>query len=207
MITPSQTNRPQILGRQLQEHFLEMLPQIRSQACRAFRRLQREQREEMVQEVVANAFCRFVSLVHQGKANRAFGTPLANFAIRQAIAGRRVGSKSRSLDVSSPLARAARGFLVERLDGVQGEWRAALVEDRRASPADTAAARIDVAAWFRALSESQRRIASALAMGETTSEVARLFGLSAARVSQIRCLLHASWQTFQGGEERRRSAS
>ena len=198
MIAPAQTKRPQILGRPLQEQFLEMLPQIRSQACRAFRRLQREQREEMVQEVVANAFCRFVRLVQQGKASRAFGTPLANFAIRQAIAGRRVGSKSRSLDVGSPLARAARGILVERLDGEPGEWRAALVEDRRASPADTAAARIDVAAWFRALSESHRRIASALAMGETTSEVARLFGLSAARVSQIRCLLKANWQRFQG---------
>ena len=206
MIAPVQTKRPQILGRQPQEQFLEMLPQIRSQACRAFRRLQREQRDEMVQEVVANAFCRFMGLVHQGKASRAFGTPLANFAIRQAIAGRRVGSRSRSLDVSSPLVCAARGILVERLDDEQSEWRAALIEDRRASPADTAAARIDVTAWFRALSESHRRIASALAMGETTSEVARLFGLSAARVSQIRCLLYASWQTFQGGVEWRRSA-
>ena len=203
MIAPAQTKRPQILGRPLQEQFLEMLPQIRSQACRAFRRLQREQRDEMVQEVIANAFCAFVSLVRRGKANTAYATPLANFAIRQTIAGRRVGSSSKIDDVTSPFAHAARGILVERLDGEQGEWRAALVEDRRATPADTAAARIDVAAWFRLMSDSHRRIAQALAMGETTSEVAKQFRLSSARVSQIRGELKASWERFQGEVERR----
>ena len=201
MIAPVQTK--QTIGRQHQAQFLEMLPQIRSLACRAFRWVQREHRDEMVQEVIANAFCAFVSLVRRGKANTAYATPLANFAIRQTIAGRRVGSSSRIDDVTSPFAHAARGILVERLDGEQGEWRAALVEDRRATPADTAAARIDVAAWFRALSESHRPIASALAMGETTSEVAKQFRLSSARVSQIRGELKASWERFQGEVERR----
>ena len=198
MIAPVQTKRPAIVGPQHQEQFLEMLPQIRSQASRAFRRLQRELREDLIQEVIANAFCAFVSLVRRGRANAAYATPLANFAIRQAIAGRRVGSSSSIHDVSSPFARAARGILVERLDDEQGGWRAALIEDRRATPADIAAARIDVAAWFRAMSDSHRPIASALAMGETTSEVARQFGLSSARVSQIRGLLKSSWETFQG---------
>ena len=202
MIAPVRTTRPQIIGRQHQEQFLELLPQIRSQACRAFRRLQRERRDDMVQEVIANAFCAYVSLVRRGRANTAYATPLANFAIRQVIAGRRVGSSSRVYDVTSPFARSARGILVECLDGEQSEWRAALVEDRRATPADIAAARIDVAAWFRAMSESHRGIASALAMGETTSEVARQFGLSAARISQIRGLLKASWATFQREVER-----
>ena len=198
MIAPVQTKRPPIVGPQHQEQFLEMLPQIRGQASRAFRRLQREHRDEMVQEVIANAFCAFVRLVHHGKANAAYATALSNFAIRQAIAGRRVGSSSRIHDVSSPFAHAARGILVERLDSEQGEWRAALVEDRRATPADIAAARIDVAAWFRAMSDGHRRIAQALALGETTSEVARQFGLSSARVSQIRGLLKTSWERFQG---------
>ena len=203
MIAPMQTKRPQIVGPQHQEQFLKMLPQIRSQASRAFRRLQHELREDLIQEVIANAFCAYVSLVRRGRANAAYATPLANFAIRQAIAGRRVGSSSKNYDVSSPFARSARGILVERLDGEQGEWRAALIEDRRATPADIAAARIDVAAWFRAMSESHRRIAQALVMGETTSEVARQFGLSAARVSQIRGLLKVSWEMFQGEAERR----
>ena len=203
MIASVQTKRPQTVGRHHQEQFLELLPQIRSQACRAFRRLQREHHDDMVQEVIANAFCAFVRLVRHGKASLAYATPLANFAIRQAIAGRRVGSKSSIHDVTSPFARSARGIIVERLDDQQGEWRAALIEDRRATPADIAAARIDVAAWFRAMSEGHRRIAQALAIGETTSEVARQFGVSSARVSQIRGLLKKSWGAFQGDVEPR----
>ena len=203
MIAPVQTKAPQIVRPQHQEQFLEMLPQIRSQACRAFRRLQRELREDLIQEVIANAYCAYVSLVRRGRANVAYATPLANFAIRQAIAGRRVGSSSRIYDVSSPFARSARGILVERLDDEQGKWRAALVEDRHATPAEIAAARIDVAAWFCGMSDSHRRIAQALALGDTTSDVARQFGLSAARVSQIRRQLEASWAAFQGEEELR----
>ena len=201
MIAPLRTTQPKTVGRDHQEQFLEMLPLIRARARRAFRKLDSEHRDDLIQEVIANAFCIFVRLVERGRSSKAYATPLANFAIRQAIAGRRVGSSSRIDDVTSPFAHSARGILVERLDGEQGEWRAALVEDRRATPADTAAARIDVAAWFRALSESHRPIASALAMGETTSEVAKQFGLSSARISQIRSLLKASWEKFQGEAE------
>ena len=202
MIAPLRTTQPKTVGRDHQEQFLEMLPLIRSRASRAFRKLDSEHRDDLIQEAIAKAFCTFASLVRRGKADTAFATPLANFAIRQTIAGRRVGSRSRLCDVISPFASSARGIHVERLDGEQGEWRAALVEDRRATPADTAAARIDVAAWFRTMSDSHRRIAQALAIGDTTSEVAKQFNLSSARVSQIRSLLKASWLTFQGGTER-----
>ena len=196
MIAPLQTKQPPILSRQHQEQFLEMLPLIRSRARRAFRRLDPESREDLIEETIANAFCNFVRLVRNGKANTAYATPLANFAIRQAISGRRVGSKSRIHDVTSPFARSARGIRVERFDSEQGALRIALVEDRRAGPADIAAARIDVASWFHSMSDGHRRIAQALAMGETTGDVARQFGLSSARVSQIRSLLKRSWDAF-----------
>ena len=194
---------PQTLSRVHQEQFLEMLPLISSQACRAFRELDPESREDLIEEVVASAYCCFARLVRHGKASLAYATPLANFAIRQAISGRRVGSKSSVFDVTSPFARSARGIHVERLDE-QGSLRAALVEDHRAGPADIAAARIDVAAWLSAMSETHCRIAQALAIGETTSTVARQFNLSAARVSQIRGLLKASWERFheRGSEAR-----
>ena len=204
MIAPVRMTQRQMLDRQHHEHFLDMLPLIRSQACRAFRKLDPEHRDDMVQEAIANAFCNFVRLVRQGRANTAYATPLANFAIRQVIAGRKVGSKSSTIDLTSPFASSARGIRVERLDSEQGSLRAVLVEDRRAGPAEIAAARIDVAAWFRAMSESHRRIAQALATGETTSEVARQFGLSSARVSQIRSLLKASWEkSHERGSEAR----
>jgi hypothetical protein len=43
--------------------FLEMLPRIRRQASVAFRQLRPDHKDELIQEVVANAYCAFVRLV------------------------------------------------------------------------------------------------------------------------------------------------
>ena len=179
--------------------FLEMLPRIRRQASVAFRRMRPDHKDELIQEVVANAYCAFVRLVDRGKADVAYATPLAKFAIWQVTAGRQVGTKLSLRDVLSPQAHAAGEITVERLDEFdheQGELRAALIEDRRATPADTAAARIDVAAWLRSLSLRSRRIAMTLAMGESTGDVARQFKVSPARISQLREELKTSWERF-----------
>src|SRR5471030_1368878 len=123
-----------------------MLPLIRSQARLAFRRLRPERKHELVQEVVANAFCAFTALVSRGKANLAFATPLANFAIRRVIEGRRVGSKLNTRDIMSHQVRSTYGVTIESIhlfDHEQAEWREALVEDHHATPAEIAAARID----------------------------------------------------------------
>jgi hypothetical protein len=184
---------------QQNDRFLDMLPRIASQARRAFRQLRPEHRDEQVQEVVANAYCTFAALVRRGKVDVAYATPLANFAIRQVIAGRRVADKPRLRDVLSPQARSANGIVVERLDRFdekQCEWRQVLVEDRRVTPADIAASRIDVAAWLHSLPARNRRIAKTLAMGETTTDVARQFNLSRPRVSQLREELKTSWEQF-----------
>ena len=72
------------------------------------------------------------------------------------------------------------------------------MEDRRAGPAEVAAARLDLAAWYRTLSKRNRKIASALSMGETTRDVARRYALSPGRVSQLRVWLRKHWEQFQG---------
>ncbi len=183
------------------DKFLAMLPAIRRQAKLAFRSAKTEAKEELIAEVVANAFTAYVRLVERGKEDVACPTPLAWYAIRQVRTGRRVGSKLNVRDVSSHYAQVAKGIVVERLDQFsqqEGEWREVLVEDRHAGPAETAAARIDVGAWFRSLGRKKRKVARTFAQGETTSSVARMFGLSAGRVSQLRRELAESWQQFQG---------
>ena len=180
------------------DRFVAMLPAIKQRAYRAFRDQQPEVREELVQEVIANAYVAFARLVKLDKANLAFATPLASYAIRQVIAGRRVGSRLNICDVMSP---ANHRVVVERLsrcDRQDGGWREVLVEDRHAGPAETAAARLDMGSWLRSLSSRNRKIAKALAKGEKTSAVARMFGVTAARVSQLRRELEAAWQAFQG---------
>jgi hypothetical protein len=180
--------------------FLEMLPRIRQQARIAFRSAGPEAREELVAETVANAFCAFARLVERGKTELAYATPLAQFAIKQVCSGRMVGTNLNACDISSRYAQLAKGITVERLsrfDREQGEWREVLIEDRKAGPAETAAARIDVADWFKSLACGKRKIAKALARSEATSTVARMFGLSPGRISQLRLELKRSWESFQ----------
>jgi len=154
----------------------------------------------MTQEVVAAAFCMFVRLVQRGNEAVAYSTPLAQFAIRRVRSGRSVGCQLNINDVLSTRCCLAQGLTIERLDQrVSNSWNEQLVENRHAGPAETAAARIDFAAWLRTLSRRDRRIALALAVGETTSAVARRFRLSAGRISQLRAWFRAAWQRFQGG--------
>ena len=185
-----------------QDQFLAMLPQIRRQASLAFRGLTPKLREELIQEVIANAYQAFDRLVQQGKQAVAFPTPLAQFAIRQVRAGRRVGSRMNSIDILSGNARRTRGLTVEslnQLDPQSGTLNHLLIEDRHAGPAETATARMDMRAWLGTLSRQQRRIAKALALGETTNAAAQKFGLSPARISQLRLRFRQLWERFQAG--------
>jgi len=189
--------------------FLAMVPTIRRQACIAFRAVSPEAREELIEETVANCLIAYARLVAQGKQDLAYPTALARFAIAQVRTGRRAGGRLRIGDVLSQYAQRSKGFRVERLDSFdeqEGQWQEALVEDRRAGPAEVAASRIDFAAWLRVLSTRRRRIALALAAGETTNEAAQKFGLTAGRISQLRQWLKASWEQFHGEANSRETA-
>jgi hypothetical protein len=186
----------------IQSGFLAMLPRIRRQAEVALRYLRAEAREEFVAEVIALAYRAWVRLVDQGRAQIARATPLAKYALRRVRAGRHLGCRQNVRDVLSDHARRTHGLTIERFDRPvdrAGAWHQILVEDRRAGPAETAAARLDLAAWLQTLSQRNRRIAQALALGNSTSAVAQQFGLSAGRVSQLRNWLHGHWEQFQGG--------
>ena len=106
----------------------------------------------MIEEVVANSYVAYARLVERGQADRASASPLARYAIAQVRVGHRVGSRLRIGDAMSTYAQYRKQFLVERLDHFseeEGCWGEVLVEDRRATPADVAAWRIDFAEWLR----------------------------------------------------------
>jgi hypothetical protein len=155
----------------------------------------------LIAEVVANAFCAFHRLAERGKTDLAYATPLAWYAIRQVREGRRVGTKMNTHDVTSRYCQQTKDITVERLDQFDDEhetWLEVLVEDRHATPADIAVTRIDFAVWLRGLSKHRRQIAKVLARGETTKATAKRFGLSAARISQMRREFQEAWRDFQG---------
>lgn len=183
--------------------FLALLPRIRRYAQLAFRNLRGDARAEAVQETLARTWGAFVRLSKCGRQHRAFASVLARFAIAQYRDGRRTGSRCNRYDVLAPCARN-KSCVVERLDRFepsQGGWTEALVEDTRTPVLDQVCFRIDFPSWLAMLSRRDRRLAKTLALGYTTNEVAQKFSISAARVSQLRRALDASWHNFQGDSE------
>ena len=171
--------------------FLEMLPAIQRHARISFRHLDAEAREELVQEVIANSLVAFLRLLTLGKAELAYPSVLARYGAAQARDGRRVGGHLNANDVMSRYAQRRKGFEVEWINNM-------MPEDRTATPAEVATARMDIRAWLETLSPRNREIASLLAVGETTCETAKQFGLSSGRISQLRGELCGSWEKYQG---------
>jgi RNA polymerase sigma factor (sigma-70 family) len=178
-----------------------MLPKIRRHAAMRFRALSSELREEMVQETIVRALFDYLRLVERGKGHVAFATPLARFAVAHVRQGRRIGGRLNSKDISSEYCRNRNGLELESLDSqddAEGSWREVLVEDRRSTPANVAAMRIDVEQWLKTLPNRSRQLMERLVMGESTSDTARLFGISPGRVSQLRRELCRAWYAFHG---------
>jgi hypothetical protein len=181
--------------------FLLLVPRIRQHAQIRFRHANPVDREEAVQEVIARSLIQFLRLLELGKEHLIFAGPLARYAVSQVRGGRRVGGKLNIRDVSSQYCRARKGISLDslqRFDDASDRWQEVLVEDRRATPADIAAIRIDVREWLQTLPRRSRRLAERLATGESTSGAAKTFGISRSRVSQLRRELHRAWNTFQG---------
>jgi hypothetical protein len=189
-----------------QQMFVALLPTIMNYLEPAFCRLKPEARTEAIQEAVANSYVAFHRLVRQGRESLIYPTVLAGFAIKQVRAGRRVGGSMNAQDISSSYAQQKKGIRVERLDrfdASEGFWQEIIVEDDQTPILDQVSFRIDFPAWLETISRRDRQIANRLATGESTTAVARRFGLSLARVSQLRRRFERSWLEFIGEEERR----
>ena len=192
-----------------QRQFTAHLPAVDNAAGYAFRRRRRQDREEAVAEATAAAWSAWHGLIGKGKDPLAVGvTGIAKNAIRYVRNGRRVGNTTcgrGAMDVFRK-AQKAREFKLVSLDSndqfipgwLVGTWKEWLACDHRVGPADAAAFRVDFAAWLTGLPRRKRQIAELLAEGHEPGLVARLVGVSPARVSQLRTELAGSWESFQG---------
>ena len=186
-------------GSDWQTEFERLLPEIEKRLRLAFSQLTGEEKDEAIQEATCNACRAYALLVRRGRTNVATARSLARFAAAHYRVGRRVGGSLNVNDVCSEYCRYRRGVRLERLDRRDREgWREVLVEDRTVTPAELAASRIDYPAFLASLSRRHRRIAEALASGESTGGVARLSGLSEGRISQLRREFYLAWQRFHG---------
>jgi hypothetical protein len=187
-----------------QQMFVALLPTILNYVTPAFRKLKPEAQAEAVQEAVASSYVAFSRLVRQGRESLVYPTVLAGFAIKQVRAGRRVGGRLNVQDISSAYAQRKKDIKIERLDrfdSKKGFWQEVIVEDDRTPVLDQVSFRIDFPIWLDTLPPRDRQIAQSLAEGESTTDVARRFGLTLGRVSQLRRRFEKSWLAFIGEQE------
>jgi hypothetical protein len=160
------------------------------------------QRAELRAELVALGWLWFLRLLKQGKKPEEFPTAIADFAGRAVQAGRRLCGHEKAKDVLSPLAQRRHGFTVSPLPGyssLDGNiFDEALRDNTQTPPDEQAAFRVDFPAWVGTYGERDRRLIGTMMIGERTSLLSGTFGMSAARISQMRRAFFGDWSAFCG---------
>lgn len=184
--------------------FMQVMPRLCALARRRFGRLPGCHRDEAIAETLAAGFVAYLSLKRRGRVDQVSTNGFVRNAVRAATGGRRVGSAQAGCDVLSDLGRRRHGRSIASLDGdtpaddTRLGWLHEAIADRRTGIPDQVAIRVDGGHWLSALPQRDRRMVEQLALGERASAVARRFGLSPARLSQLRRAWHEQWQTCVG---------
>jgi hypothetical protein len=176
-----------------QSNFVAMLPEIKQKLRLAFCRLDPDAREDAIEEGIVHSLLAYVRLHDQGRAEVATASSLARYSSLHVKRGRPAGGRMNGKEPLSRYAQIGNGVQIEP----HGNWIDLLVEDKRAPVADQVAAKIDIRAWFATLTKRMKQIAKDLAFGCSTAEVAKKYGVSASRISQMRRMLEESWAAFQ----------
>ena len=180
--------------------FLTHLPRIDAHARFAVRHVPcAHERADRHAEVIALAWRSFVALTRRGTDPAAFITTLAQRCSQAVRAGRRLARADSAKDVLSRVARARHGFTLSgigRASRLDPRLADALVDNTRTPVPEQAAFRSDYPRWRAGFGRRDRAVLDSLAAGGRTMEVARRFGLSAGRVSQLRRRFAASWDDF-----------
>jgi hypothetical protein len=157
-------------------------------------------RDDLVCEAVALAWAWYVRLRARGRDPAAFPATFARLAAQAAASGRRLCGQEPARDPLSWVCRRRRGFATLPLPGPSRPAGFGLddaLADNTRSPVPTQAQfRADFPAWLGRLPARDRAVALRLAVGHRTGEVAAAFGLTAARVSQLRGEFRRSYLSF-----------
>jgi len=176
-----------------------------------------DKKEELLAELRGLAWKWYVRLVRRGKEVLEFVSALATYAARAVNSGRRLCGQEPAKDVLSPLAQRRRGFVVESLpastrtshenlyavphgQGLQDAYEERLRDNTQTPVPDQAAFRLDFPGWLTIRTDRDRRLIAEMALGEGTQFLARKFGVSPARISQLRREYHDDWLRYQGEE-------
>jgi hypothetical protein len=182
--------------------FLSILPRIELHGRVYFRHKNADAREDFVAEMVGLCWKWFVRLVERGKDPTQFVSALATFAARAVNSGRRVCGQERANDVLSPSAQKRHGFVVERLPDYStlcgSPLDEALIENTATPVPEQVSFRLDFPAWRLTRCHRDRQMIDRMMLGERTLDLSKQFGVSTARVSQLRREFHDDWRRYCG---------
>ena len=187
----------------VQARFLALLPRIEKHGRIYFRSLRcRDRKEEALQEMRALAWLWFLRLVRRGKDPADFASALARFAARRVQVGRTICNPQKACDVLSPRAQRTHCFAVGALTDVRtasgSTYGDALHDNTRTPPLEQVAFRCDFAAWRQTRTVRDRSIMDALMVGGRSIDLARKYGVTPTRISQMRREFKADWTRFCG---------
>jgi hypothetical protein len=200
----------------LHADFLSILPAIETHGQICFRHLRcPHKKEDALQEMRALGWKLFLALVQRGKDIHEFLTTFNTFLARAVHNGRRLTGMARAKDVLNPIMQKRRGFKVETLptstriaherlyalpNGQQlhDAWEERLRDNTVTPVPEQVAFRIDFPAWRLTRCHRDRQILDGMMDGERTQDLSEQFGISPARVSQLRREFHDDWRRFLG---------
>ena len=190
----------------LQLDFQTILPRVELRARIAFRDVRCPHRKaDCIAEAVALAWAWYRRLTQRGVDVTRFVSVLAVYAARAVRSGRRVCGQEKARDVLSSVAQRRHGFVVSSLPEVNtldgNAWDEALLDNTQTEVPEQVCFRLDFPRWRLSRAERDRRLIDRLMVGERTQDVARRFGLTPSRVSQLRREFAEDWARFCGAPE------
>jgi hypothetical protein len=185
----------------LRAAFLALLPRIRRHGEVVFRHVQcQNHKEDAIGEMVALAWKWLLRLAERGKDVSAFPSALCTYLGRAVRSGRRLCGQEKARDVLSARAQQRRNFAVGTLADVStmsgNPLDEALHDNTRTPVPEQVCFRCDFPCWLASLGPRHRALAEDMALGHATQDLARRYGVSASRVSQLRRAFHADWTRF-----------
>ena len=190
----------------LHARFLSILPRIRTHARIFFRHVRCYCRKaDFIAEAVALAWKWFLQLAKRGKDACQFPSALASYAAKAVRSGRRICGQLKPKDVMSEKAQQKRGFSVSKLPDFstlsENPLQEALMDNTVSPVPDQVQFRLDFPAWTKSRCQRDRRLIHDMATGERTQNLAKQFGLTQGRVSQMRREFKDDWDRFTGDPE------
>ena len=173
----------------LQEFFAAEYPRMQRQIGGHFRHLDPDKREEAVSNTVALAWKFFFRLFEEGRATQRILKNVLWYAIQQTKVGRTAqGTQFRK-------CKCALSY--RRFGSLKFEWADlnGLISDNTPVP-EQVIFRVDVKRFFSTLKPHQQSLAYDLAIGNTTTEVARKHGVTPGAVSQYRRRFKSLYDKF-----------